>query len=246
MTMSARKQQLGQSTIGRKVLAASLLLAASAAAGATDAGAQEAIGVPFVGRNHLSFYTTELSRDGIGQERAAIFGGAYGRTFGESSGPLQVSLIVRAGARAFDDLDDGILDASATLAATRSVPGLEKLSLAAAAGLGAVMWGQGSSGDGLPETGRLSARVPLSAGAAYDIKAGGATIAPFAMVTTAYSREHDYVDDERVALDSGWRVGNTTGVSVRFKEMVLSLADVRRERAMPHDHRVVFSVGMSW
>jgi hypothetical protein len=83
-------------------------------------------------------------------------------------------------------------------------------------------------------------------GAAYDLHLGGATVAPFVMAQGVYSRESDYVDDERVALDSGWRIGNSTGVSIRFKEMVLSLAEVNRERGMPNGHRVVFSVGMSW
>jgi hypothetical protein len=229
-----------------RIFAASILFTAVAGAHAPRAEAQEAIGVPFVGKSHLSFYTTELSRDGVGDERAAIFGGVLGRRFGDREGPIEVSVLLRVGARAFDDVDDGILDVGATLAATRSVPGLEKLSLTAAAGLGAVMWGQGSSGDGIPETGRISTRLPLSAGAAYDIRLGRAVLAPFATLTTAYTREGDYVDDERIALDSGWRVGSTTGVSLRFNEMVLSLADVRRERGMPHAHRVLFSVGMSW
>jgi hypothetical protein len=211
-----------------------------------SANAQEAIGVPFVGKNHLSFYTTELSRDGIGEERAAIFGGVYGRAFGERTGPVQISVLLRAGARALPGGEDGILDGGVTLAATRALPVITKLSLTGAAGVGAVIWGQKAEAPGISDTGRMSVRVPLSAGAAYDLRAGGATIAPFAMITTAYTREGDYVDDERVALDSGWRVGSAAGVSVRFKEMVFSLSDVRRERGLPHNHRIIFNVGMSW
>jgi hypothetical protein len=229
-----------------RLSSAPLLLTALTGLAASGVSAQEAIGVPFVGKNHLSFYTTELSRDGIGDERAAIYGGALGRRFGNRDETIEISMLVRAGARSFGAVDNGIIDAGGTVAATRSVPGLTSLSLTAAAGLGVMIWGQGSSGDGLPETGRLSTRVPLSTGAAYDVRLGRAVVSPFAMLTTAYSREGDYVDDERIALNSGWRVGNTTGVSVRFNEMVLSLADVRRERGMPHSHRVLFSVGMSW
>jgi hypothetical protein len=244
--MSATHQAQVRSSFGRRLFTSSLVLTALTGGAAAGASAQQAIGVPFTGKNHLSFYTTELSRDGVGSERAAIFGGAYGRAFGDPEGPLQISVIVRAGARAFEDLDDGILDAALTLAATRSMPGLEDLSASAAAGVGAMVWGQGPDGAGAPDSGRSSKRVPLSTGAAYDIRLGGATVAPFAMVTAAYTRDGDYLDDERIALDSGWRVGNTTGVSVRFKEMVLSVADVRRERGLPHGHRIVFGAGMSW
>ncbi|MEJ2206409.1 MAG: hypothetical protein P8170_20140 [Gemmatimonadota bacterium] len=244
--MSASQKQPSQSTFGRNVIATSLLLATGLGAGATGSSAQEAIGVPFIGKNHLSFYTTEVSQDGIGVERTAIFGGAYGRAFGGRTDPVQISMIVRAGARPLDDLTSGVLDAATTLAATRQAPGIERLSLTAAAGVGVMLWGQGSAGDGLPDTGRSSLRVPLSAGAAYRLRAGGATIAPFAMLTTAYSRESDHVGGQRIGLDSGWRVGHTTGVSLSFTEMVLSVADVRRERGMPNHHRVVFSVGMSW
>jgi len=228
------------------ILKATLLATSLVGIASTAVNAQEAIGLPFVGKNHLSFYTTELSRDGIGQERASIFGGVYGRTFGDGQGAAQLGMILHAGARGFDELDDGILDAGATLTATRSVPGLDRLSLTAAAGVGAMAWGHGSAAAGEPGTGRLSVRVPLSAGMAYNVRAGRATIAPFVALTTAYSSERDYEDDQRVASDSGWRVGSATGVSVRFSELVLSVSDVRGERGLPHDHRVVFNVGISW
>jgi hypothetical protein len=239
--MQIRPTLNGFASLKRSLLVASLLsLAYGSASG------QEAIGAPFVGRNHLSFYTTELSRDGVSQERTAIFGGVYGRAFGERSGPVQISVLLRAGARNLPGGEDGgVLDTGITLAATRAMPGLSNLSVTGAAGIGAVLWGQDVA-PGQPDTGRMSVRVPLSAGAAYDLHLGGATIAPFAAVTGAYSREGDYVDDERVALDTGWKLGRATGISVRFQEMVLSISDVSRERGLPNNHRIIFNVGMSW
>jgi len=243
--MSANTQRSRQGSFARKLLSTGLLVAGAFGTGATGSTAQEAIGVPFIGRNHLSFYTTELSRDGVGTERAALFGGTYGRTFGERNEGVQISVITRVGARAFGDLESGILDAAATVAATKAVPGLEKLSFSAAAEIGTMIWGQGSNGSA-QDSGRLSARVPFKAGAAYDLRAGRATITPFAWVTTAYARDTDYVNDRRVARESDWRVGYARGVAVRFDEIVMSLTDVSREPGLPHDHRLVFNVGMSW
>jgi hypothetical protein len=237
-------QERSKSFAGRNVVRA-LVLAATLAIPAQGAHAQEAIGVPFVGKNHLSFYTTELSRDGIGQARTAIFGGTYGRRFGAGQGPVRLGMLLRAGARPLDE-HDGILDAGATLTATASMPGAERLTMTASAGVGAVLWGQASPETGEPDTGRRSVKVPLGAGAAYSLRAGRATISPFAMITGSYSREDDYVNDESVARESGWRLGSAAGVSVGFREMVLSLTDLRNERGLPNDHRVIFSVGISW
>ena len=75
---------------------------------ATEAGAQEAIGVPFIGENHLAFYTTQMSRDGVGQEKAAVFGAVYGHRFGDRHDAGEVSVLVRAGARAFDECRDRV------------------------------------------------------------------------------------------------------------------------------------------
>lgn len=244
--MSANTQHSKQGSFARKVVTMGLLVAGTLGTSATGSSAQESIGVPFIGRNHLSFYTTELSRDGVGSERAALFGATYGRAFGDRTDGVQTSVITRLGARAFGDVDSGILDAAATVAATKAVPGLEQLSFTVSAEVGAMIWGQGAHGSGVQDTGRLSARVPFKAGAAYDLRVGRATITPFAWATTAYSRDTDYVNDHRVARDSEWRVGYARGVSVRFNEMVLSLTDVSREPGLPHDHRLVFNAGLSW
>jgi hypothetical protein len=215
-------------------------------AAADTAQAQQALGVPFVGRNHLSVSVTELSRDGVGTEQAAVFGGVYGRRFNGDDATLQFSAIVRAAARAFQGTEDGIAEAGLTLAASHRVRAIEGLSLTGAAGVGAVVWGQDGPQPAEPDQGRVIARIPLSAGMAYDLRAGRATIAPFVSMTGAYSRERDYANSLRIAEASGWRLGHTAGVSVRFRETVVSLSSVSRERGMPNRNRMVFSAGMSW
>jgi hypothetical protein len=243
--MITRNQQRDSQRAGRALVTTSLLLAGLGAS-AANVAAQEAIGVPFIGGNHLSFYMTELSKDGVAQERAALFGGVYGHRFGERVGGIESSLVIRLGARARDDLHDGILESGATLALTKAVPSVERLSVTAAAGIGAVAWGQGSFDVDEPNSGRLSLRAPMSAGLAYEIRAGRATIAPFAAFTTAWSSERVYLEDQPTTSDNGWSTGRTMGVSVRFRETVLSLSGVHGERGMPHNGRYVFSAGMSW
>jgi len=210
----------------------------------TATHAQQAIGVPFIGSNHLSFSVTELSRDGIGTQRATVFGAVYGHRFGARTAPVQSSMILRVGARPLDGLEDGILDAGVTLAASRSL--VAGLTVTGAAGVGAMAWGQRAPEPGGPETGRLIVRAPVSAGAAYDISVGGATIAPFVTLAMAYSSEREYVGDQRVMTDNGWRLGNAAGVSVRFRETVLSVSGISRERGLPNGSRVAFTAGMSW
>ncbi|MGE0160309.1 MAG: hypothetical protein AB7T31_12935 [Gemmatimonadales bacterium] len=206
--------------------------------------AQEAIGVPFIGKHHLSFYMTELSRDGVTDERTSVFGAVYGHRYGNRAESGEIALIVRAGARALNGGGDGILDSGIGLAATKVVPGVERLSATGSVGLGAMIWGQDPIG--APDTGRLSIRVPMSAGLAYDLHWGAATVAPFLAATSSYSSERDYVDDARVAQAGGWRVGTAVGVSVRFRETVLSVSGLSREHGLTGSSRYVFSAGMSW
>lgn len=214
---------------------------------ATDTAlAQQALGVPFVGRNHLSVSVTERSRDGIGTEQAAVFGGMYGRRFSDETAPVQLSVIVRAAARALTAQEDGIVDAGITVAATHPVRALAGLAITGAAGAGAVLWGQDGEISGEAYSGRILANIPLSAGLSYDVRAGRATFTPFVNMTGTYSKVRDYVNDERIGETSGWRLGHTAGVSARFRETVFSLSGVSRERGMPNRNRVVFSAGMSW
>lgn len=205
--------------------------------------AQSAIGVPFAGRNHLSVSATDLSRDGIGKQRATVFGAIYGRRLGGDSGRIQYSAIVRTALRAVNQSNDGIVDVGVTLAATRRL--VAGLSVTGAAGASAVVWGQQANGE-QPDRGRVVARTPLSLGMAYDIQLGALTISPFSTVTGGYSSEREYVNEERVNLYTGWRFSNSSGVSVRLNEMVLTFTEIARERGMPNKHRMLFTAGMSW
>ena len=99
---------------------------------------------------------------------------------------------------------------------------------------------------GEQDRGRAIIRTPLSAGMAYDIRVGSATIAPFVSMIGAYSNERDYVGGDRIATDSGWRLGRAAGMSLRFKEVVLAVSGVNRERGLPNDNRLAFSAGVSW
>lgn len=221
-----------------------LLLGLGLTAGQADA--QDAIGVPFIGNNHLSFYTTDLSRDGVGKPKAAIFGAIYAHRFGEAGDGWRAALVTRAGARALNNSTDGILDAGVSVALGRTVPDVERLSVSGSVGVGAMAWGQDPLEPGTPSTGHLSLRVPTSAGAAYELHWGGATVTPFIAVTTSYSSERDYENDVRTAREGGWRVGMVSGVSVKFRETVLSMSEVTREHGLPTSSRLVFTAGMSW
>ena len=210
---------------------------------AQTAQAQQAIGVPFSGRNLLSFSVTELSRDGFDQERTAVFGGMYGRQLNASGSPVQYTVLVRSAMRALNDANDGIVDAGLTLAATRRIVG--GLTATGAAGASAIVWGHDRDGQQV-EHGRIVGKLPLSVGLAYDIRLGAVTLAPYFTLTGAYSSEREYVDGVRVDKWSGWRYANASGLSVKFQEVVLTLTEINRERGMPRGDRMLFTAGLSW
>ena len=213
---------------------------------ANTAHAQRALGYPFVGRNQFSVSVTERSRDGISTEQEAVFGVMYGRQFNSDNAPVQLSMIVRGAARALDATENGIVDGGITLAATHSVRAIEGLSITGAAGVSAIVWGDIGPNDEDADRGRIVNSVPLSLGMAYDVRVGSATFSPFIAATHAYSQGRDYVNDDATNRTSSWRLGHSTGVSVRFRETVLSVSNVYRESGMPKKNRVAFSAGMSW
>lgn len=213
---------------------------------ADTAQAQQALGLPYVGRNQFSVSVTERSRDGISTEKEAVFGAAYGRQLNGGDSPVQVSVNVRAAARALDATEGGIFDGGLTVAATHAVRAIDGLSITGAAGLSALVWGNvGPHADG-EDRGRILSSVPLSVGVAYDVRVGSATFAPFISGTQSFSTARDYVNDEPINKSSSWRLGHSAGVSVRFRETVLSLSNTCRDGGMPNRNRVAFSAGMSW
>jgi hypothetical protein len=246
MSRTLEHQAQGMSRGAARSYTIAAVVALLALALAPDGQAQSALGVPFVGRNHLSFTVTELSRDGIGAERVAVFGGAYGRQLNSSSAPVQVSVIVRAAARALNGTEDGILDAGITVAATHRLRAVTGLSITGAVGAGAMLWGKAAADGGEPDVGRVIASSPLSAGLSYDLRVGRATIAPFAAVTGAYSSRREYVNGDRAAIDDSWRMGNTVGVALRMSETVLTVREISREAGLPNRNRVAFTAGFSW
>jgi hypothetical protein len=212
---------------------------------ADTAQAQKALGLPFVGRNQFSASVTERSRDGVSTEKEAVFGLSYGRQL-NGDGPVQLSVVARAAARALDATEGGIFDGGLTIAATHNVRAIDGLSVTGAAGITAMVWGKVGPESADEDRGRIVNNVPLSLGMSYDVRVGAATFAPFVSATHAYSRGRDYLNDAPINKNSSWRLGYSTGMSVRFSEMVLSLSNVYREGGMPNRNRAQFTAGMSW
>ena len=226
-----------QNTVAAAVVALTLVTA-------DVAQAQRSLGIPFVGRNQFSVSVTERSRDGISTEKEAVYGIAYGRQINGDDAPVQLSVVARAAARALDAA--GMFDAGLTVAATHNVRAIEGLSLSGAAGVTAMVWGKDQPQSAEADVGRIVNSVPLSLGMSYDVRVGGATFAPFVAATHAYSRGRDYVNDEPINRTSSWRLGHTAGVSVRFRETVISLSNIYREAGMPNRNRAQITAGMSW
>jgi hypothetical protein len=212
---------------------------------ANTAHAQQDFGLAFVGRNQFSVSVTERSRDGVSTEQEAVFGVSYGRRL-NGDGPVQLSVVARAAARALDASEAGIFDGGLTVAATHNVRAIDGLSISGAAGVTAMVWGNVGPQSDEEDTGRIVNSVPLSLGMSYDVRVGSATFAPFIAATHAYSRGRDYVNNDPINKTSSWRLGHSAGVSVRFRETVLSLSKVSRESGMPNRDRWALSAGMSW
>lgn len=202
--------------------------------------AQQPLGVPFIGNNHLAFYSTERSKDGVGSSVTATFGGLYARQFGGESRLVRPSLMVRANARPLADTA-GVLDFAATLAMTHQVAAIDGLSVSAAAGAGTLIWGDEATNDG-----RIGVTVPLTLGVGYDLHIGGATLAPFVAPAIVRYSLRTYENDARVATERGWDTQFTSGASLRFKEVVLSTSRIRGEKGSPNSSRWTFAAGMSF
>ena len=213
---------------------------------ANTAHAQRALGLPYVGRNQFSVSVTERSRDGVSTEKEAVFGVSFGRQVNSNDAPVQLSVIARAAARALEGDERGIFDAEFTVAVSHNVRAIDGLSVSGAAGVAATVWGKDERDWAEMERGRIVNSVPLSIGMSYDVRVGGATFAPFVTTTHAYSRGRDYVNDEPINKTSGLLLGHSAGVSVRFRETVVSLSNIYREAGMPNRNRLAFSAGMSW
>lgn len=204
--------------------------------------AQSALGTPFIGDNSLTFYMTELPTDGIGQPTSTLFGGRYGRRFRSTASPASFSLAVQGAARATEGPTDGVMDVSVTAGWSRRMEEIDRrLSVTAAAGASALLWGSGD-----PDSGLVRASLPLTVGVSYDLRIGPAILTPFAAPAVAYYRARQVVDDVRLMDETGWDARISSGASLRFREVVLSTTTIRGEEGLPHRSRWAFAAGISF
>lgn len=202
--------------------------------------AQSALGTPFIGRNHLSFYSGELTRSG-GPELTRVPGIVYGRRFGDLTQAEGVSMVLRASGRPLGDATSGVLDLAATVGTSRAVPMVPGLTAAVSIGAGVMAWGDDSA-----KTGRLHVSVPVSTGLSYAVRIKGATVSPFGTASVARYDLRTSLDDVRQSTKRGWDGRYTAGVAVHFREVVLTSTRIYSEVGMPNRSRWAFSVGMSY
>jgi hypothetical protein len=219
------------------------LFASFALAGAgTGASAQASLGMPFIGDSHLSFYSTGLSQDGVVGEMSTLYGGRYAHRFWSDNKAGSLSVSIQAAARGLSDGNDGIGDASITVAWTRRMTEVDDgLTLTAAVGANAVAWGFDEF-----DTGTAYLSTPFTAGVAYDIHVGAVTLSPFVAPSVAAYDHRTYVDDVRTSKATGWDARVTWGASLALKEVVLTTSGIRGETGMPRDNRWAFSAGISF
>lgn len=208
--------------------------------GAVTVPAQAALGTPFIHSNTLTIRAAQLSRSG-GPETTTMFGIEYGRRFGQGDTATRKTLVLRGSARAFDEVEAGVLDISATVGISRQLSRVRGLSVAASTGLGMKAWG-----DDIANTGRVYLTIPANAGASYDLRVRGATISPFVMGTVSRYDLRTSVDDVRESVDQGWDAHYTTGASLRLKKIVMTSSRVSGEYGMPDRSRWMFSAGVSF
>lgn len=221
----------------RALAAAGLLVLA-----ASRASAQAPLGIPYIGDNHLSFYSTELTTDGVGVGTSVLYGGRYGHRFGSAADATRFSLVAQGAFRNLDDPSGGIMDVSLTAAWTRRVDEVDAhLSVTAAAGASALAWGFDE-----PDAGLAHLSAPLSLGVSYDLGIRGATLSPFVTPGLAYYSDRTYVNNQRVSTSTGWDGRLAMGASLRLKELVLTTSRIRGEEGLPHRSRWTFSAGISF
>ncbi len=205
-----------------------------------ELAAQAALGAPFIGRHAIRFETAELTRDGS-PEMTTVVGGSYGRQLGRPTGPSRFAIHFRGSARPFDDAEAGVLDVSSDITIDRAVRQLPGISVAGSLGLSMMGWG-----DDIAETGRLLVSVPMTAGVAYDLRIGGATLAPYFSYTIAAYDMRTGVDNVQTSRNTGWDARHAIGTSLRLKEVVLTSSRIVGEYGMPTGSRWTFSAGISY
>ena len=209
---------------------------------AAAASAQSTLGVPFIGDNHLSFYSTELTSDGIGASMSTLYGGRYAHRFGSDDARSRFSLSLQGAGRTLADASSGILDVSMTVAWTRRMDEIdEDLSMTGAMGMSALVWGMDET-----DTGIAHGSLPMTAAVAYDLHIGSATLTPFVAPGIAYYDHRGYLHSVRVSREVGWDARFTTGTSLTLKEVVLTASRIHGESNLPNRSRWAFAAGISF
>jgi hypothetical protein len=234
---SARRTRAGQ------VLAALLVTTAWAAFSPQGAAAQSALGMPYIGRNHLSFYSTGLATNLTGSATTTLFGGRYGRQFGEHGAASQLAMKAQVAVRTLEGPTDGIADASVEVSWSRRIDELSsRMNLAVAAGASVLAWDTNQD----DVTGRANFTIPATAGISYDISVGSATISPFIAPSVAWYRTEQWVNNVETVRSSGVDARLMSGASLRMKEIVLTAGSIRGEKGLPSHGRWTFAAGVSF
>jgi hypothetical protein len=202
--------------------------------------AQAPLGAPFIGDNVLSFQSAEITRNG-GAETTTLFGLAFGHRFGSDSAANRVTMLLRGTARAFDDVESGIMNFAASAGLSRRIAVLPAASVAASTGIEMMAWG-----DDIAETGRLRLSVPMNLGVSYALRLGAATIEPFVAGAVSYYDLRTGSYDARESVRAGWDSHHVLGASLRLKEVVASASRIVGEYGMPHRSRWAVAAGISY
>lgn len=232
-----------QYSTGRRPHTMAAIVAATLAgvlAAPASAGAQAALGTPFIGANLLSFHSAQNTRSG-GAATTTTFGLVYGHRFGQRDAVSRLNMTVRASARPLEGVDSGVLDVAATVGVSRTITGLERLSVAASTGMGMMAWS-----DDVATTGRVQLSIPANAGVSYALRIRNATLSPFAMGSVAHYDLRTSLDDVQLTRESGWDSYYTTGASLRLREVVLTASRIVGEHGMPTRSRWAASAGISF
>ena len=227
---------------GRTLVLAAALTGAALTALPRHAAGQSTLGVPFIGNNHLSFYSTALATDGVGQSTTTLFGGRFARRFGPAQSQSSMAVNAQIAARPLDGPTDGIADVSLTTSWTRRMDEItDRLAVSMAVGGSVLAWATENDDVGLAHI-----SVPVSFGVSYDIRIGAATLSPFAAPAVAWYNTRRYLNDVRVVDDTGWDARVSTGASLSLRDIVLTAGGIRGEHGLPRDNRWTFAAGVSF
>jgi len=202
--------------------------------------AQGALGVPLTGRNNLSFYSAQLTRDG-GAEMTTLFGAMYAHRFDLADQARRWSLQLRGAFRPSEDEQSGVADLAASVGVSQDVGAMRGLSVAASIGGSLQAWAEDAE-----NTGRARTIVPASVGVSYDLHLGKVTLSPFSSASIARYSVRSYVNDVKVSTEHGWDTYYQTGATFSLRDLAVTISDISGEVGMPRRSRWVLSAGIAF